>query len=30
LLLSNSCYAALYVTLLISAAILIFEEREFR
>ena len=30
LLLSNSCYAALYVTILISAAILIFEEREFR
>jgi len=30
LLLSNSCYALLYVTILISAAILVFEEREFR
>lgn len=30
LLLSNSLYALLYVTILISAAILIFEEREFR
>lgn len=27
---SNSCYALLYITVLISAAILIFEEREFR
>jgi ABC-type transport system involved in multi-copper enzyme maturation permease subunit len=30
LLLSNSLYALLYVTILLSAAILIFEEREFR
>ena len=30
LLVSNTCYAALYVTVLISAAVLIFEEREFR
>jgi fatty acid desaturase len=27
---SNSCYALLYITVLISAAILVFEEREFR
>lgn len=27
---SNTCYAVLYVTVLISAAVLIFEEREFR
>jgi ABC-type transport system involved in multi-copper enzyme maturation permease subunit len=30
LLISNSCYALLYVAILISAAVLIFEEREFR
>jgi len=30
LLVSNSCYALLYITALVSAAILIFEEREFR
>ena len=30
LLLSNSLYALLYVAILLSAAILIFEEREFR
>ena len=30
LLVSNSCYAFLYITVLVSAAILIFEEREFR
>ena len=30
LLLSNSCYALLYVSIVLAAAILIFEEREFR
>jgi ABC-type transport system involved in multi-copper enzyme maturation permease subunit len=30
LLVSNSCYALLYVSILLAAAILIFEEREFR
>jgi hypothetical protein len=30
LLISNTCYALLYITIVISAAILIFEEREFQ
>jgi ABC-type transport system involved in multi-copper enzyme maturation permease subunit len=30
LIVANSCYALLYITILVSAAILIFEEREFR